>query len=138
MAITAALCTDAKQKFLDGTHDAADTYKIALYTSAAALDAATASYTTSGEVTGTGYTAGGQTLTARTSGTGSGQAWIDFDDVSWPASTFTARGALIYNSSKSNAAVAVFDFGADKSVSAGTFTLQMPVAAANTALIRIE
>jgi hypothetical protein len=113
--------------------------KIALYTNAATLDATTTVYTSSGEVSssGTNYTAGGNTLAGNAISSGGTTAWLTFSDSSWTTATFTARGALIYDSSQSNAAIAVLDFGADKTATVGTFTVQMPVAAASTALIRI-
>ena len=138
MAITQAFCTSAKVGFLTGTYTPiADTMKIALYTSVATLDATTTIYTTSGEVVGTGYTAGGNTLTGNAISSGGTTAWLTFSDSSWTTATITARGALIYDSTQSNAAIAVLDFGADKTATVGTFTVQMPVAAASTALIRI-
>lgn len=139
MAFTGnAFCTSAKTGFLTGTYaPLTDTMKIALYTSSATLDATTTIYTTSGEVVGTGYTAGGNTLAGASIGSSGTTSWITFSDSAWTTATITARGALIYDSSKSNAAIAVLDFGADKTSTAGTFTVQMPVAAASTALIRI-
>ena len=108
-----------------------------MYTSSATLGAATTVYSTSNEVTGTGYTAGGNTL-AGTSITLSGTtAFVDFTDTTWTSATITARGALIYNSSKSDKAVAVLDFGADKSSTAGNFTIQFPTNDASNAIIRI-
>lgn len=142
MAFTGnAFCTSAKVGFLTGTYTPlADTMKIALYTNLATLDNTTTIYTTSNEVVGTGYTAGGNTLTGAAIGsdlTSPGTAWITFSNTSWTTATFTARGALIYDSTRSNAAIAVLDFGADKTATAGTFTVQIPAAAAATALIRI-
>jgi hypothetical protein len=141
MAFTGnAFCTSAKVGFLTGTYTPlTDTMKIALYTNAATLDATTTVYTSSGEVSssGTNYTAGGNTLAGNAISSGGTTAWLTFSDSSWTAATFTARGALIYDSSQSNAAIAVLDFGADKTATVGTFTVQMPVAAASTALIRI-
>ena len=141
MAFTGnAFCTSAKVGFLTGTYTPlADTMKIALYTNAATLDATTTVYTSSGEVSssGTNYTAGGNTLAGNAISSGGTTAWLTFSDSSWTTATFTARGALIYDSSQSNAAIAVLDFGADKTATVGTFTVQMPVAAASTALIRI-
>jgi hypothetical protein len=139
MAFTGnAFCTSAKVGFLTGTYTPlADTMKIALYTNSATLDATTTIYTTSGEVVGAGYTAGGNTLTGNAISSGGTTAWLTFSDSSWTTATITARGALIYDSSQSNAAIAVLDFGADKTSTVGTFTVQMPVAAASTALIRI-
>ena len=139
MAFTGnAFCTSAKVGFLTGTYvPLTDTMKIALYTNSATLDATTTAYTTSNEVVGTGYTAGGNTLAGNAISSGGTTAWLTFSDSSWTTATFTARGALIYDSTQSNAAIAVLDFGADKTSTAGTFTVQMPVAAASTALIRI-
>lgn len=140
MAITQAMCTSFKAELLAGVHDfTTDTFKIALYTSSATLDAATTAYSATNEASGTNYTAGGETLTVTggsvsTSGT---TAFIDFSDVSWAASTITARGALIYNSSQANKAVAVLDFGADKSSADGTFEITMPAADASNAIVRL-
>lgn len=138
MAITAAMCNSFKQEILQGTHASADTYKIALYTSAATLDATTTAYSATNEVSGTGYTAGGATLSGFTVGGSGSTAWIDFTtDPSWPTATITARGAVIYNSSKSNKAVAVLDFGSDITSTAATFTVTFPTADASNALLRI-
>jgi hypothetical protein len=138
MAITQAFCTSAKVGFLTGTYaPLADTMKIALYTSSATLSAATTIYTSSGEVIGTGYSPGGKPLSGNAISYDGTTAWLTFSDISWTTATITARGALIYDSSKSDAAIAVLDFGADKTSTVGTFTVQMPVAAASTALIRI-
>lgn len=140
MAITQAMCTSFKAELLAGVHDfTTDTFKVALYTSSATLDAATTAYSATNEASGTNYTAGGETLTVAggsvsTSGT---TAFVDFSDVSWAASTITARGALIYNSSQANKAVAVLDFGADKSSADGTFEITMPAADASNAIIRL-
>jgi len=139
MAFTGnAFCTSAKVGFLTGTYTPlTHTMKIALYTNSATLDATTTVYSATNEVVGTGYTAGGNTLTGNAISYGGTTAWLTFSDSSWTTATITARGALIYDSSASNAAIAVLDFGADKTSTAGTFTVQMPVAAASTALIRI-
>ncbi len=138
MAITSALCTSAKKEFLEGVHEAGDTYKIALFTSAASLDASTTAYSTTNEYVGAGYVAGGATLSGYASGSSGTTAWIDWtSDPSWAAATITARGALIYNSSQSNKAIAVIDFGADKTSTAGTFLITLPVADASNAIIRI-
>lgn len=139
MAFTGnAFCTSAKVGFLTGTYiPLTDTMKIALYTNAATLDASTTAYTTSGEVVGVGYTAGGNTLTGNAISFSGTTAWLTFSDSSWTTATITARGALVYDSTQSNAAIAVLDFGSDKTSTAGTFTVQMPTAAASTALIRI-
>lgn len=140
MAITQSMCTSFKVDLLAGDQDFdTDVFKIALYTSSASLDASTTAYTTSGEVPSTGnYTAGGNTLTVSTTPTSSGTtAFIDFADTTWSAATITARGALIYNSSKSNKAVAVLDFGSDKTSTNGDFTIVFPVADASNAIVRI-
>jgi len=141
MAITQAMCTSFKSEALQGVHDfTTDTFKIALYTSSATLSAATTAYSATNEVSGTGYTAGGETLTVTggsvsTSGT---TAYVDFSDVTWSTATITARGALIYNTSQANKAVAVLDFGSDKTSTAGDFVVTMPTADASNAIIRIE
>ena len=137
MAITTAICNSYKQEILEGVHASADVYKIALYTSTATLGASTTAYTATNEVTGTGYTAGGATLTGFASGLSGSTGYLTFTDPSWASSTITARGCLIYNSSKSNKAVAAFDFGADVVSTNGTFTVDLPVAGA-AALIRIS
>ena len=138
MAILQAIATSFKAEILQGIHDSADTYKIALYTSAATLGATTTAYSATNEVSGTGYTAGGTTITGFTVNTSGTTAFIDFTtDPSWANATITARGALIYNSSKTNKAVMVLDFGADKSNSEGTFTVRMPTPNAVSALIRL-
>ena len=136
MAITTAICNSYKQELLEGVHASTDTYKIALFTSSATLSASTTAYSTSNEVSGTGYNAGGKTLTGYVSGLSGSTAYITFDDPSWSNSTITARGCLIYNSSKSNKAVAAFDFGSDVISVSGTFTIDLPAAGAS-ALIRI-
>ncbi len=144
MAITQAMCTSFKRALLDGEMDfsgnTAQTFKIALYTSSASLDATTASYTTSNEVSGTGYSAGGNTLTISTNPTNGGSGttvFLSFSNTTWTSSTITARGALIYQSGGSNPSVAVLDFGADKSSSSGDFEIQFPTADATSAIIRI-
>ena len=140
MAITQAMTTSFKQELMEGVHDfTTHTFKIALYTSSATLDATTTAYSATNEVSGTNYTAGGNTLTVTggavsTSGT---TAYIDFSDTTWADATITARGALIYNSSASNKAVAVLDFGADKTSTAGDFTVSFPTADASNAIVRI-
>lgn len=138
MAITQALCTSFKTEILGGTHDLdTDVLKIALYTSSATLDATTTAYSSTNEVSGTGYTAGGETLSGAAITSSGTTAFVDFSDVTWSSSTITARGALIYNSSKSNKAVAVLNFGSDKSSSNGNFVVSFPTADANNAIIRI-
>jgi len=144
MAITSAICTSFKQEILVGTHNftatSGDTFKIALFTSSATLGAGTTAYSTSNEITnssGTAYTAGGATLTSVTPTTSGTTAFCDFADVSYTSASFTANGALIYNSDQSDKAVAVIAFGGDKTVSSGTFTIQFPTADATNAIIRI-
>ena len=112
-------------------------FKFALFTSSATLDASTTAYSTTNEVTGTGYTAGGNTLTVVAPTTSGTTAYLDFSDTTWSTATITARGALIYQSGGSNPAVAVLDFGADKTSTAGDFTIQFPTADASNAIIRI-
>ena len=144
MAITSAICTSFKQELLVGTHNftatTGNTFKIALFTSSATLGASTAAFATTNEITnssGTAYTSGGATLTNITPTTDSTTAVVDFTDVSFTSASFTANGALIYNSSESNKAVAVIAFGGDKTVSSGTFTIQFPTADATNAIIRL-
>jgi hypothetical protein len=136
MAITSTMTNSYKQDILSGTQTSADTYKIALYTSTATLDASTTAYSTSNEVVGAGYTAGGNTLAGFTTGLSGSTAFLTFTNPSWSSSTITARGCLIYNSSKSNKSVAAYDFGSDVTSTNGTFTVNFPAAGA-TGLIRI-
>ena len=139
MAITTAMCTSFKKELLEAEHDfTADTFKIALYTSSATLGASTTAYSTTNEVSGTGYTAGGASLTTVAPTSSGTTAFVDFNDPSFTSATITARGALIYNSSKSNKAVAVYDFGSDQSTTNGTFTITIPSANASDAVVRIE
>ena len=144
MAITSAICTSFKVELLKGTHDftatTGNTFKIALFTSSATLGASTTAFSTSNEITnssGTAYTSGGATLTSVTPVASSTTAVCDFADVSFTDASFTANGALIYNSSASNAAVCSIAFGSDKTVTSGTFTIQFPTADATNAIIRI-
>ena len=141
MAITQAMCTSFKQALLDGemdfSGDTSQVFKIALYTSSATLDASTTAYSATNEVSGTGYTAGGNTLTVVAPTTSGTTAYLDFADTTWSTATITARGALIYQSGGSNPAVAVLDFGGDKTSTVGDFTIQFPTADASTAIIRI-
>ena len=144
MAITSAICSSFKQELLQGKHNFAssggDTFKLALFTSSASLGAATTDYSTSNEVTntsGTAYTAGGATLTRSGVGLTGTTAFTDFSDVTYSSASFTANGALIYNDTQSDKAVAVIAFGGDKTVSSGTFTIQFPTADASNAIIRI-
>lgn len=148
MAIQQTATTSFKVELLQGVHNfgptSPDTFKIALYTGLASIGAATTVYTTSNEVTGTGYTAGGNTLvisTSPTSGNNSQNvptAFISFSNTTWSNATFTARGALIYNSTEGNKSVAVLDFGADKTVSNDTFQIIFPTPDANNAIVRIS
>lgn len=143
MAITQAMCTSFKKQLLEGEHNfkvAGSTFKIALYTSSATMDSSTTAYSTSNEVVGTGYTAGGNTLTNVAPSSSGTTGITSFSNTTWSTATITARGALIYNSSSTNytnPAVAVLDFGADKSSSAGNFTIQFPTVDASNAIIRI-
>ena len=139
MAISQAMVTSFKVELFGGIQDLdTDTIKIALFTSLATLGAATTAYSTTNEVVGTGYVAGGNTLAGATISSSGTTAFVDFSDTTWTSATITARGALIYNSSKANRAIAVLDFGADKTSTAGDFTVQMPTADASNALIRIS
>ena len=138
MAITQAIPTSFKAEILQGIHDSADTYKMALYTSAATLGAATTEYSATNEVVGTGYTAGGVTLSGFNVTTSGTTAILDFaTDPSWANASITARGALIYNSSKSNKAVYVLDFGSDITSTNGTFAVTLPEPDAINGLIRL-
>ena len=144
MAITSAICTSFKQELLVGTHNftatTGNTFKIALFTSSASLGASTTAYSSSNEITnssGTAYTAGGASLTSVTPTTSGTTALCDFSDVSFSSASFTANGALIYNDTQSDKAVAVIAFGSDKTVTSGTFTIQFPTADATNAIIRL-
>ena len=149
MAITQAIANAFKQQLLEGDHNfkssGGDVFKLALYTSSATLNSTTTAYITSQEVPNSGqYTAGGGALvnngTSIGSGTGQGVAFVDFADRSFTGVTLTARGALIYNTSSAttNAAVAVLDFGGDKTATSGTFTIQFPAATTSAAILRIS
>jgi len=149
MAITQAMCTSFKIALLNGemdfSSDTSQVFRIALYTSAATLSAATTAYggtigvtPDTNEVTGTNYTAGGNVLTISANPASSGTtAFLDFADTTWTDATITARGALIYKVGGSNPAVAVLDFGADKTSTAGDFQVQFPTADATNAIVRI-
>lgn len=148
MPIAQTATTNFKVELPQGIHNfgptSPDTYKIALYTGNANLDTTTAVYTTAGEVVGAGYTAGGNTLTISVTPVAANNinntptAFFSFANTSWTSATFTARGALIYNSTKGNRAVAVLDFGADKTVSNNTFQIAFPTPDANSAIVRIS
>ena len=144
MAITSAICTSFKVELLKGVHDftatTGNTFKIALYTSSATLGASTTAYSATNEITntsGSAYSAGGATLTNVTPTSSGTTAFCDFDDVSYTSASLTANGALIYNSTDSDKAVCTIAFGADKTVTSGTFTIQFPTADATNAIIRL-
>ena len=145
MAITSAICTSFKVELLKGVHNftatTGDTFKIALYDSDATLGASTTAFSTSEEITntsGTAYTSGGATLTSVTPVASSTTAVCDFADTSFTSASFTARGCMIFNDSASgDPTVCVIDFGSDKTVTSGTFTIQFPTADASNAIIRI-
>lgn len=143
MAISQAMCTSFKVELMQALHNfttsTGNTFKIALYTASATLGAGTTAYTTSNEVSdsGTGYTAGGNTLTNVTPTSSGTTAFTDFADTTWSSASITARGALIYNSTNSNRAVCVLDFGSDKTSSGGDFQIVFPTADASNAIIRI-
>jgi hypothetical protein len=153
MAITQAMTNSFKVDILSGgmnfntsnralSSNTQDAFKIALYTAASAsLDATTTVYTTTGEISGTGYTAGGNTLSVSqvptSSGSPSTTAYINFSNTSWSSATFSADGALIYNSSNSNHSVCVLNFGGTKTVTSGTFTIQFPTAGTGSSIIQI-
>jgi hypothetical protein len=149
MAITQAIANAFKKQLLEGDHNfkqtGGDKFKLALYTSSATLNSTTTAYSATNEVSNTGsYSAGGGALvnagTSIGSGTGKGVAIVDYADLSFTAVTLTARGALIYNTSSdtTNAAVAVLDFGGDKTATSGTFTVQFPAFTTSAAILRIS
>ena len=136
--ITAGLTDSFKQQLLLGVHDfATDTFKIALYTSSATLGPTTTVYTSTNEVSGTGYTATGLVLTNVTVNLGLGIAYVSFDNPAWAGATFATRGALIYNSTEANKSVGVLNFGIDQTMLGQSFTIQLPTNDPETALIRI-
>jgi hypothetical protein len=129
--------TSFKAELYEGIHDLIDdTIKIALFNANADLTANTTAYSTNQEVTGTGYTAGGNTLTGATVRSSGTTAYVSFDNTSWSSASFTSRGALIYNSSKANRSVAVLNFGSDKIVANGTLTIEFPSNDVTSAIIR--
>jgi hypothetical protein len=142
MPIQQGLTNSFKQEMLQaGQNLATDTLRMALYTALSDIGSLTTVYTTANEVVGTGYVAGGvavtgATISTDTTGPNAGTVYVDFNDVSWPGANFIARGALIYNVTRSNKTVAVLDFGSDKTFSAVSNTVVMPVNSATTALIR--
>jgi hypothetical protein len=142
MAITQAMCTSFKQELMTGTHDfttsTGNTFKLALYTSSATLGATTTAYSATNEASGTGYSAGGGTLTNVTPTTSGTTALTDFADLTFSSATITANGALIYNDTAAgDPSVVVLAFGGDKTSTAGDFTIQFPTADASNAIIRI-
>ena len=149
MAITSAICSSFKQELLQGKHDfdssGGHTFKIALFTSSASLGASTTDYSTSNEISntsGSAYSAGGATLTNQGESLSSTTAFTDFADVSYTSASFTANGAMIYNTttdggSGTTDAVAIIAFGSDKTATNGTFTIQFPAADASNAIIRL-
>ena len=148
MTIQQTTTTSFKVELLQAVHNfgptSPNTFKIALYTAAANIGPATTVYTTSNEIVGTGYTAGGKTLAISISPTSSNNsggiptAYVSFSNISWTNASFTCRGALIYNSTQGNKSVAVLDFGSDKTVSNDTFQIIFPTADANSAIVRIS
>tara|TARA_R110001599_G_scaffold99784_1_gene255652 strand:+ start:554 stop:988 length:435 start_codon:yes stop_codon:yes gene_type:complete len=136
------MCTSFKKELMEAKHNflnsGGNTFKIALYTNSASFTAATTAYTATNEVTGTGYTAAGNTLTRVDPTTSGTTAYTDFADTTWTSSTITARGALVFNDTASgDPSVIVLDFSSDKSSSAGDFTIAFPAADASNAIIRI-
>lgn len=141
MAITTSIATSFKQELFQAVHNfllsGGDTFKAALYTSSVTLSAATTVYSATNETSGTGYTAGGNTLTRIDPAVSGTTAYVDFADTSWTTATITARGMGIYNSTDSNKWVSSHDFGGDVSATAGTFTVVFPTADASNAIIRL-
>ena len=145
MAISSAICNTFKQEILVGTHNftasSGDTFNIALYTSSASLGAATTAYASTNEITntaGSAYSAKGKAITSVTPALDGSTACCDFADISWTSASFTANGCLIFNDTVAgDPAVCVVAFGADKTVSNGTFTIQFPAADASNAIVRI-
>lgn len=145
MAITQAMCTSFKQELLEGKHNflaSGHTFNLALFTSSATLSASTTDYSTTNEVSGTGYSAGGSALTSVNPTTSGTTAFGDFNDLTFSTATITANGAIIYNTttgggSGTTDAVVVLAFGGDKTSTAGDFTIQFPTADASNAIIRI-
>ena len=141
MAITTAMATSFKSELMQALHNfllsGGNTFKLALYTSSATLGASTTAYSATNEASGTGYSAGGGTLTRIDPTTSGTTAYTDFADLTFSTATITARGCLIYNSTNSNRAVVINDFGSDKTSTAGDFTIVFPTADASNAIIRI-
>ena len=142
MAITQAMCTSFKKELMEAKHNfllsGGNTFKIALYTSSATLSAATTAYSATNEVSGTNYSAAGNTLTRVDPSSSGTTGFTDFADTTWASSTITARGAVIYNDTASgDPSVLVLNFGSDKASSSGDFTIAFPAADASNAIIRI-
>ena len=142
MAITSAICNSFKQEILEAEHNftasSGDTFNLALYDSDATLSKSTTAYTTSEELATTGgYTAKGKALTSVTPVLSTDTAICDFANISWTSASFTARGCLIFNDDNSDTSVCAIDFGGDKNVTSGTFTVEFPAAAASTAIIQL-
>ena len=142
MAITSTLTTSFKKELLEATHNfsasGGNSFKLALYTSSATMGAATTAYSTNQEASGTNYSAGGSALTNIAPTSGGTTGFTDFSDLTFGTASITARGCMIYNDTASgDPAVAVFDFGADKTSTAGSFTITFPTADASNAVIRI-
>ena len=141
MAITQAMATSFKKELMEGKHNflasGGNSFKLALYTSSATMGAATTAYTTTNQATGTNYTAGGNALTNVNPASSGTTAFTDFADLTFGTATITARGCMIYNDTNADRNVAVFDFGGDKTSTAGSFTITFPTADASNAIIRI-
>lgn len=140
MAITTAMSTSFKQELMTATHNFAtggNNFKVALFDATATMDATTTAYAVTNEVVGTGYTPGGKVLTNIPPAIGGTTAFVSFSDLVWTGSTFTARGAQIYNADKANRSVGTFDFGVNIPVVSGNFTLTFPTANATAAVLRI-
>ena len=141
MAISQAMCTSFKKELLEGTHNflasGGNSFKLALYTNSASLGAATTAYTSSGEISGTNYSATGAALTNINPSSSGTTGLTSFSNLTFSTVTITARGALIYNDTNSDKAVCVLDFGADKTATSGDFTITFPAADASNAIIRI-
>ena len=141
MAITQAMCTSFKKELLEGKHNflasGGNSFKLALYTSSATMSATTTAFTTTNQASGTNYSSGGSALTNINPTTSGTTAFTDFADLTFGTATITARGCMIYNDTNADRAVAVFDFGGDKTSTAGSFTITFPTADASNAIIRI-
>ena len=141
MAITQSMATSFKKELLEGKHNflasGGNSFKLALYTSSATMGAATTAFTTTNQAAGTNYNSGGSALTNINPATSGTTAFTDFADLTFGTATITARGCMIYNDTNADRNVAVFDFGGDKTSTAGSFTITFPTADASNAIIRI-